>query len=78
MQVVQLVHGVVGLLYIAAMVFHVYMATIGEEGAFEAMWDGVADENWAKQNHSIWYKREVAEGNVPRTPPDGKLQAAGG
>jgi formate dehydrogenase subunit gamma len=76
MQVVELVHALVCLLYVAAMVFHIYMATIGEEGAFEGMWHGVADENWARQNHSIWYKRAAAEGDVPQTPPGGKLRPA--
>jgi formate dehydrogenase subunit gamma len=74
MQLAQLVHGLVGLLYVAAMVFHVYMATIGEEGAFESIWDGVADENWAKQNHSVWYERQVAAGKVPKMPINGKRQ----
>jgi formate dehydrogenase subunit gamma len=73
MQLTQLVHGLVGLLYVAAMVFHIYMATIGEEGAFESIWDGTADENWAKQNHSVWYEREVAKGNVAVVPAEGEL-----
>jgi len=74
MQLTQLVHGLVGLLYVAAMVFHVYMATIGEEGAFESIWDGTADENWAKQNHSVWYEREIAGGSLPKAAPDSKQQ----
>ena len=52
------------------------MATVGEEGAFEAMWDGVVDENWAKQNHSVWYAREVEKGNVPRSPPTASFSRA--
>ena len=55
----------VALLYIAAMVFHIYMGTVGEEGAFEGMWDGTVDEEWAKQHHSVWYEREVGKGNIP-------------
>jgi formate dehydrogenase subunit gamma len=74
MQLGQLVHGAVGLLYIAALVFHIYMATVGEEGAFESMWDGVVDENWAKQNHSVWYEREVGKGNVAKVPAEGELR----
>jgi formate dehydrogenase subunit gamma len=59
------------------MVFHIYMGTVGEEGAFEGMWDGKVDENWSKQHHSIWYDREVGKGNVPVAPvPDGKVQPA--
>jgi formate dehydrogenase subunit gamma len=78
MQIAHLVHGVVALLFVAAMIFHIYMGTVGEEGAFEGMWDGTVDENWAKQHHSIWYEREVGKGNIPTTPPppEGKMQPA--
>jgi formate dehydrogenase subunit gamma len=72
MQIALAVHGLVALLYIAAMVFHIYMGSVGEEGAFEGMWDGVVDENWSKQHHSIWYDREVAKGNIPKPPEAGK------
>ena len=86
MQVAQIVHGLVGLLLIAALVFHIYMATVGEEGAFEGMWDGTVDENWAKQHHSIWYDREVgratsawrgAAAGAERSSPKAALQQAG-
>jgi formate dehydrogenase subunit gamma len=78
MQIAHLVHALVALLYVAAMVFHVYMGTVGEEGAFEGMWDGTVDEEWAKQHHSVWYEREVAKGNTPRLqpPPEGRIQPA--
>ena len=77
MQIAQLAHGIVGLLFITAMIFHIYMGTVGEEGALEGMWHGTVDENWAKQHHSIWYDREVGKGNVPVAPaPDGKAQPA--
>ena len=77
MQISQLVHAVVALLLISLILFHIYMGSIGEEGAFEAMWDGTVDENWAKQHHVIWYEREVAKGNVPEPPALGKVPAAG-
>jgi formate dehydrogenase subunit gamma len=77
MQIAQLVHGVVALLYVSAMIFHIYMGTVGEEGALKGMWDGTVDENWAKQHHSIWYERQVAKGNAPSLPPpQGKVQPA--
>jgi formate dehydrogenase subunit gamma len=77
MQIAHLVHALVALLYIAAMVFHVYMGTVGEEGAFEGMWDGTVDEEWAKQHHSVWHEREVGKGNIAvPPPPEGKVQPA--
>jgi formate dehydrogenase subunit gamma len=76
MQIAQWVHVGVALLYIAAMIFHIYMGTVGEEGAFEGMWDGTVDENWAKQHHSIWHEREIAKGNITTPAPEGKVQPA--
>ena len=76
MQVAQVVHGVVALLFVAAMLAHIYIGTIGMEGAFEAMWDGTVDVNWAKEHHSVWAEREIAEGHVTAAPPEGRMQAA--
>jgi formate dehydrogenase subunit gamma len=76
MQVAQVVHGVVALLFVAAMLAHIYIGTIGMEGAFEAMWDGTVDVNWAKEHHSVWAEREVAKGHVTAASPEGRMQAA--
>ena len=43
----------------------IYIGTIGMEGAFDAMWSGQVDRNWAKEHHSIWYERIT--GSRPRT-----------
>jgi len=59
MQLAQVVHSVVGVLYIAAMFVHTYMGTIGMEGAFEGMANGEVDVNWAKSHHSLWYEEEM-------------------
>jgi formate dehydrogenase subunit gamma len=73
MQIAQVVHGVVAMLFIAAMLVHIYMGTVGEEGAFEGMWDGTVDENWAKAHHRVWYEREMAKGHAA---PEGRMQPA--
>ena len=54
MQLAQVVHGTVAALFIAAMLGHIYIGTIGMEGAFEAMGAGTVDVNWARQHHSLW------------------------
>jgi formate dehydrogenase subunit gamma len=59
MQLAQIVHGTVAVLFVAAMLAHIYIGTIGMEGAFEAMGTGTVDVNWAKQHHSLWLEREV-------------------
>jgi formate dehydrogenase subunit gamma len=66
MQQAQMVHSIVAMLFIAAMLAHIYIGTIGMEGAFEAMGSGTVDLNWAKEHHSLWLKEEGARG---RTTP---------
>ena len=60
MQLAQIVHGVVAVLFVAAMLGHIYIGTIGMEGAFEAMSEGTVDVNWARQHHSLWLEDEMA------------------
>ena len=76
MQVAQIVHGVAALLFVAVMLGHIYIGTIGMEGAFEGMWDGTVDVNWAKEHHRVWLEKETAEGHVAPPPPKGKMQPA--
>jgi formate dehydrogenase subunit gamma len=64
MQAAQMVHSVLAMLFIAAMLGHIYIGTIGMEGAFEAMGTGDVDVNWAKQHHSLWLKEEQARGQA--------------
>jgi formate dehydrogenase subunit gamma len=60
MQYAQMVHGVTAMLFIAVMLAHIYIGTIGMEGAFEAMGSGTVDTNWAKEHHSLWLNDEEA------------------
>jgi formate dehydrogenase subunit gamma len=60
MQTAQIVHAIVGVLFVAAMMAHIYIGTIGMEGAFEAMGEGTVDVNWAKEHHSLWLEEERA------------------
>jgi formate dehydrogenase subunit gamma len=45
-------------LFVAVMLAHIYIGTIGMEGAFEAMGEGTVDLNWAKEHHSLWLEEE--------------------
>jgi formate dehydrogenase subunit gamma len=64
MQTAQMVHGIVGMLFIAIMLAHIYIGTIGMQGAFEAMGKGEVDVNWARQHHSLWLENETRKGRV--------------
>jgi formate dehydrogenase subunit gamma len=76
MQLAEIVHGVTAVLFVAAMLGHIFIGTIGMEGAFEGMWDGTVDANWAKQHHSLWVEKEAARGHIAAPPTQGSMQAA--
>jgi formate dehydrogenase subunit gamma len=69
MQLAQMVHAIVGLLFIAIMLAHIYIGTIGMQGAFEAMGRGEVDVNWARQHHSLWLDSEAQKGRVRGPAP---------
>ena len=68
MQLAQIVHGLVGVLFTALIVAHIYIGTLGMEGAFEAMGTGDVDLNWAKQHHRLWVEQEMAKGRGASAP----------
>ena len=35
---------------------HIYIGTLGTEGALEGMTTGYVDETWAKEHHNLWYE----------------------
>ncbi len=76
MQIAQIVHGVVGMLFIAVMIAHIYIGSIGMEGAFEAMGTGEVDLNWAKEHHSLWVEEELARGRGATAPPQARATPA--
>jgi len=58
MQIANLVHVIGALLFISAAFGHIYMGTIGAEGALQAMRTGNVDETWAKEHHELWYEEQ--------------------
>jgi formate dehydrogenase subunit gamma len=70
MQVAQAVHAIVAVLFVALILGHIYIGTLGMEGSFEAMGSGEVDLNWAKEHHDVWLARKLAsEGQQPSTTP---------
>ena len=47
-------HGIVALVMIAIIIGHIYIGSIGMEGAFDAVGTGHVDLNWAKEHHNLW------------------------
>jgi formate dehydrogenase subunit gamma len=65
LQVWTVVHAVIAMLFIAGILAHIYIGTVGMEGAFEAMGTGEVDLNWAKEHHSLWVEEEQKKGRAP-------------
>jgi formate dehydrogenase subunit gamma len=54
MQYTQLWHAIVSLILTAIIFAHIYLGSVGMEGAFDAMGKGEVEEQWAREHHSIW------------------------
>jgi formate dehydrogenase subunit gamma len=68
MQIAQGLHAVVAVLFIALILGHIYIGTLGMEGAFEAMGTGEVDLNWAKEHHDLWVARQLENSDRQRRP----------
>jgi formate dehydrogenase subunit gamma len=68
MQIAQGVHSLIAVAFVAVIIAHIYIGTLGMEGAFEAMGTGSVDLNWAKEHHRLWLEEEIAKGRVPNQP----------
>ena len=60
MQYAQLWHAIVSFVLMAIIFAHIYIGTVGMEGAYDAMGSGEVEEQWAREHHSIWAEEELA------------------
>ena len=61
MQLGQTIHGILSGLIIAIMMAHIYIGSVGMEGAIDAMNTGEVDLNWAREHHSLWVEEVEAQ-----------------
>ena len=64
MQQANVIHVIGAVIFIVLSFGHIYLGTIGVEGAYQAMRSGYVDEVWAKEHHELWYN-DVKSGKVP-------------
>ena len=64
MQIAHMVHAVATVLMMVMFLGHIYLGTIGMQGAYQAMKTGYVDETWAKEHHAYWYE-DVKAGKIP-------------
>jgi formate dehydrogenase subunit gamma len=73
MQFSQLWHAIVSFVLMAIIIAHIYIGTLGMEGAYDAMGSGEVDEAWAHQHHSLWLdevKAKQGAGAEQATPAE--------
>ena len=68
MQYAQLWHAIVSFVLIAIIFAHIYIGSVGMEGAFDAMGTGEVEEQWAREHHSLWVD-EVKAKSQPKVDP---------
>jgi formate dehydrogenase subunit gamma len=66
LQIADLLHIVGATCYMAGALGHIYIGTIGMQGAYRAMRSGSVDEEWAREHHSLWL--EDVQAGI-KTPP---------
>ncbi|MET0065910.1 MAG: formate dehydrogenase subunit gamma [Candidatus Thiodiazotropha sp.] len=90
MELAHVGHAIGAVLMIAVILGHIYIGTVGMEGAIEGMKTGYCDLNWAKEHHDLWASKaeqngeamrneEVASlrGDFDRLPRDVSIEEAG-
>ncbi len=55
-----LVHATVAVVFACMALAHIYLGTIGTEGALQGMKEGFVDETWAREHHELWYNEVKA------------------
>ena len=69
MQYSQIWHGIVAFGMTAVIFAHIYLGSVGMEGAYDAMGKGEVEEQWAIEHHSIWAEKVMAERDRPSNAP---------
>ncbi len=64
MQIAHMTHAIATVLMIAMFLGHIYIGTLGMEGAYKGMETGYVDEAWAREHHEEWYD-DVKAGKIP-------------
>jgi formate dehydrogenase subunit gamma len=64
-QLNQMWHAMVGVAFIVVIIAHIYIGSVGMEGAFDAMGSGEVDVNWAREHHNLWVEEMQKKGTVP-------------
>ena len=64
MELAHVGHTIGAIFMIAVILGHIYIGTVGMEGAIEGMKTGYCDLNWAKGHHDLWAQEAEKNGEV--------------
>lgn len=78
MQFVTIWHTIISIGLIVIVVGHIYIGSIGMEGAFDAMGSGEVDQNWAREHHSIWADEVLGPEKAAKAPKKKAKGSKGG
>ena len=77
-QYAQVWHTIIAIVFTAIILAHIYLGSVGMQGAFSAMGKGKVDANWAREHHNLWVAQLEREGKLTpeqiaaiRAHPDG-------
>ena len=72
MQYAQVWHVMIAYVFIAIIIAHIYLGSVGMEGAFDAMGTGEVEEQWAREHHSLWLEevQEKEAGKAAASPAE--------
>lgn len=75
MQYAQLWHTIVAFVMIAMILAHIYIGSVGMEGAYDAMGSGEVELQWAREHHGLWVKEVEAAERTAKAPGENAVPA---
>ena len=65
-------HSIMAVFMVVVIIAHIYIGSVGMEGALDAMTTGEVDENWAMEHHSLWVEEmdDASRSNTKAQPAE--------
>lgn len=57
-------HTIIGIVLTTIIIAHIYIGSVGMQGAFSAMGSGKVDLNWANEHHNLWIEKLEENGEM--------------
>ncbi len=80
MQLMNIIHATASVIWVAIALGHIYMGTLGNEGALQGMTQGRVSVEWAQQHHDLWYqevKDQASSGTETAVEPSSAAKQPG-